>query len=413
MPIISKCKSILVRLLLFTGLCFLVWAYGFPLLVDIAAFGFLGICAALVENRKTACLLASLVLATTLIEATSRMLTRTQVLSSPYCRPNEKYIRNTKYEPNVDVYFPVPHGDLVAMDPSVSSLIEQPRVIRFKTDSLGYRNNADYYRESLIISGDSFIVANGTDQNDMLTNVLADQYGIHAYSIGFPNDPEHYFGRIERFLKEVNSAVSAIVFVFEGNDFKGSARPLPKPHDYDRWKLRFAKAVEPAFRTSWRVFNATRQIERLVSPQDSQRIEVYQVGRHYVGFYGNYVDMALSPHLDLKETQTDSAVMQTIRAIIFIPTKYRVYYDMLGEKRGRQMVSPPPGYVTLKKRFGEHGIPVVDLTGPLRARARRLLEEGEYVFWRDDTHWNGSGIRVAAAKVAALVALVANREQPG
>ena len=44
-----------------------------------------------------------------------------------------------------------------------------------------------------------------------------------------------------------------------------------------------------------------------------------------------------------------------------------------------------------------NGITALDLRPALRKEAARLLPRGEFVWWRDDTHWNGHG-HVAAAR---------------
>jgi hypothetical protein len=53
----------------------------------------------------------------------------------------------------------------------------------------------------------------------------------------------------------------------------------------------------------------------------------------------------------------------------------------------------------LADRLRAAGVPVVDSTPLLAAQAAERLPRHEYLYWRDDTHWNAAGIRLAAEAV--------------
>jgi hypothetical protein len=44
-----------------------------------------------------------------------------------------------------------------------------------------------------------------------------------------------------------------------------------------------------------------------------------------------------------------------------------------------------------------HGETVVSV---LQQRAAEALEQGRTIYWKDDTHWNPEGIRIAADAIA-------------
>ncbi|MEE9263148.1 MAG: hypothetical protein V3V11_01720, partial [Vicinamibacteria bacterium] len=363
-------------------------------------------------KRKLALLAASMVFATALTEVVMSTLLATRTLT-PYYRAQDKHEEDGgvqsgrgRYTANVDDVVDAPHGDNLALDPFVPSIVKEPRAIVFKTDDRGHRNDAAYRGQALILSGDSFVVGTTTSQDDILVNVLRREYGIDTYSIAHPGAPKLYFSMVNYFLEEVNDAVSVLLFMFEGNDLVSTVpvREPAKPSRYDQLKIRFAKAVEPLYRSPAIIFNAYRQLERRFYQRGDEVVEVCRVGRHFMGFYGPYIDMACRRSLQV-QVDVPQRVIERIKAVFFIPTKYRVYFDFLesGDRMGRRVVNPAPGYVALEAFFGERGIPVIDLTGPMRKTARRLLEEDRYVFWRDDTHWNGNGIAVAAAEVARFL----------
>jgi hypothetical protein len=207
---------------------------------------------------------------------------------------------------------------------------------------------------------------------------------------------------VEEFLQQDRSPFKVIVFVFEGNDFHGPGRGLAKPGRYDALKLRATRYLNSVVLTA--SFHASRRLERLLWPRLDSETEVYQVGARPMAFYGSYIDKAVADSLRFEPGAPSLEVLGRVEGVFFIPTKYRVYFSLLwSDRRGRRLPSPPPGSVALRVYFEKHGIPVVDLTGPLVEAATEALQTDEYVFWRDDTHWNGRGVRVAAKELASFL----------
>jgi len=118
-----------------------------------------------------------------------------------------------------------------------------------------------------------------------------------------------------------------------------------------------------------------------------------------VAFSRFYIDTALhrAPKYDvLGEEQ----FLRRTGCVFFIPEKYRVYKEYISD--GRALPQPQRSLLALKAFYEPHGVPVVDLTPVLSAAARSLLAQDQYVFWRDDSHWNGNGMRAVAPVVASL-----------
>jgi hypothetical protein len=84
--------------------------------------------------------------------------------------------------------------------------------------------------------------------------------------------------------------------------------------------------------------------------------------------------------------------------VLLVPEKFNVYYPLLSEK-GQ---SPPKGASRLdhlEMDLHRLGIPVLNLTSPLKSQAADGLERREYNYWIDDTHWNRLGIGTAATAI--------------
>jgi hypothetical protein len=85
--------------------------------------------------------------------------------------------------------------------------------------------------------------------------------------------------------------------------------------------------------------------------------------------------------------------------LVLVPDKCAVYGPLLQEPDAVTEDADP--YLDrLETAVRPTGIPVVNLLPVFRRRAGDLLDRGEYLYWRDDTHWNATGISVAAGEIA-------------
>jgi acetyltransferase AlgX (SGNH hydrolase-like protein) len=88
--------------------------------------------------------------------------------------------------------------------------------------------------------------------------------------------------------------------------------------------------------------------------------------------------------------------------VLLVPDKYTVYRRLLAPPDS----TPVPGerYLPdLAARLRGDGIPVADLSAAFRAAARRDLETGTTLYFRDDTHWNARGIALASDTLAVMM----------
>lgn len=85
--------------------------------------------------------------------------------------------------------------------------------------------------------------------------------------------------------------------------------------------------------------------------------------------------------------------------VVLLPEKLTVYGPLLEQPTS----STEPIVASLARLEAElrrSGVAVVNLTPIYRAEAKERLGKGETIFWRDDTHWNTAGVRLAAEAVA-------------
>jgi hypothetical protein len=335
-----------------------------------------------------------------------------------YYREHEKYARtDSTYTSNIKDDIEVPYGDLLAIDPMAPPALREPRKVHFETDSLGYRNSKEYQSSQWILVGDSFILGTSTDQTQTLPEVLGREYGQPSYQIAYPGDPLDYERRAAWFISLKSPGAGSgepriLLFIYEGNDFRHASRVpvfksqrpvIPgwwagKLNRYDIIRAKLLDRLAPRLEYPKVLFAMSRRVERLVFLREATRISAVPIGGKLVGFTEGQSLAAVEPHLEV-ELDWNPEVLKRTRCVFFIPTKLRTYAEWLPEDIRSRIVEPAPAFLELSKEFRRFGIPVVDLTAALREEARKALKTGEYVWWRDDTHWNGRGIRAVAPLV--------------
>jgi hypothetical protein len=318
------------------------------------------------------------------------------------------------YKPNRQGTMDIPFGDLVAMDRKTQPFIGEPRRVRYHIDSAGFRNDAEYAGQKVLLVGDSFIAGSGNTQKDLLSDQLQQDYGIPAYNLAFPGELHSYVRYVEGFFKTHPSGPKAYIFLFEGNDF-----PLRKPVRAASAKQK--NASEPSsleiarkeFQQSLKellvyryAFSFYHILKNRLWPSAHSKVMVLTLegpGHLHLGFLKAYVGATERTSFDAGDDffLKLSRIKEHLGGIFFIPTKFRVYYTML--EGGPRPPLPNAQWEYVKATAGRLGVRCVDLTAPLQAESRRLLPEGKLTYWQDDSHWNRYGIAVAAREVKAFL----------
>ncbi|MEZ5550331.1 MAG: hypothetical protein R3E82_05545 [Pseudomonadales bacterium] len=368
----------------------------------------------LLLNYANGVLFASSALVCTLILEALLRLTG-GVLPSPYYRPHEFLVEGDRYRSNEDVSMLSPHGDLLAIDPTLDRALAYPKQLEFKTDSIGYRNVTDYGGEKLILIGDSFVVGNGNTQADSLSEIMRREQGISSYSMAFPNGPLGYSRIADEARTRFGPDICLVIAFFEGNDFQ----PI------DKQDLALRQMTPSLLRTVAKNYSATlkewfevskvfyglytQSLEKIrlsiASTQASSgnllsesKTIVEQVGGTSMAFLSGYAEVTRREEYDDFGFLENQLASSRPDLVLFIPEKYRVYSALMN----RPVQQLPDAQLSLLRRVtSDLGIELIDSTKALEERSRVLLESGEFTFWPDDTHWNRNGIEVAAKLLAA------------
>jgi hypothetical protein len=331
--------------------------------------------------------------------------------SPHYYRPHELLAGGqvadelVNYKPNESVEgFRMQAGDLAVISGNES--IAQSRTVDFYTDSLGFRNREDYAGQALVLFGDSFVVGNGNSQDETLSEVLTNDYQLPAYNAGYPDGIDGYAQRFKLLQQIHGTDFRGIVVVFEGNDFPCSAKRSGPPLFWNAEQRAGSRAgatnyIPQAIREleSYRlIFGLTRRAARREWTQEqiAAAVQVEEYGGRDVAFLAGHVQQTKQATVCAWGRQRGffRSIADQVALVVFVPTKYRVYKSL--PEAGVEAPPASPAATFTAELARNLSFPYLDLTPALVSASERLLEDGKYTFWRDDTHWNENGIRVAA-----------------
>lgn len=375
-----------------------LWLLSLPLWLDVPiSLGLISIC---IFSRISSFLLLTISFFCCIFALEGLVRGFNLLSSSQYYREHEQFAITGKeaYQPNLNTTIESPHGDFLAIDPYLSKSLAQKRTIHFVTDSLGYRNLTDYQDQKVILVGDSFVVGNGFSQEFTLSAQL-EKAGLENYSIAFPSNPNSYMARAVKFKQSKSSKSDNYKFAFflyEGNDFELRDREESNLNQsysekYDLFRLKQLTRFIPFLHLPKYTFGLSRRAERILFPNSSNQLQFFSNNDFSVGMIKSQLKTSLSESV-LLDLALEQEVVSKIACIFFIPSAYRVYYDLIDDPSKPKLNNPAPGLAAINQTFSPYSVPVVDLTPILSSELSPLSELEERLFWRDDSHWTPKGI---------------------
>ena len=313
------------------------------------------------------------------------------------------------YKKNRTVDMVQSFGDLRGYANYRDILEYEPRDMIFKTDSLGFRNNSDYLSQSFILVGDSFIAGSGITQKHTLSSVLKSRYQAETYSMGVAGAGLPEYAAYTQRLKNLNSSpFKVLIFAYEGNDFPTTQNnKVPKLKKLNNWYKKPLKAYKSFFRATglYRyTWTAYKSIRSRLKKDTFSRLRIERIGNHLVGFHKYHrlesekKEYVPNPILE----KSLESIKDRIHHIFYIPTKYRVYYPLIDGKNEEPL--PNANWEALSSTANKLKIPVTNLAPIFIQEAKKYyLENDQFIFWKDDTHWNINGVTITAMVVCQTV----------
>jgi hypothetical protein len=319
------------------------------------------------------------------------------------------------FEPKRTYVNDAAYGDLAAL-----GNMRDVRVLRreaFTTDSLGFRNAVpEGSRPVAVTIGTSFIAGSGLSDDETLARRLSALLGDHVYNAGGVRTLTEQ--TVDTLCESIDlkNGGTAVIEYFE----RAEPPALGKPPAGDTLgRAVFDRILGPlrsAELGGWlrssplRIFLATQRkaIENGILLPNSYGRNVIRKdlvnGDPMLFFPEDYA----RPGWPADAPRRAAEYFQSLRSrlakrharlfVVIIPTKYTVYGSLL-----RETADTAPNVEFLEQMQAalvDAGVPVANLTRTMQQAAREGLARRDYVYWRDDTHWNPTGVSLAAAQIA-------------
>jgi SGNH hydrolase-like domain, acetyltransferase AlgX len=293
------------------------------------------------------------------------------------------------------------YGDLASMGNCLDC--RQYRPMNIHTDERGFVNPPLSGPYDAILMGDSFGLGAEQPQDATLASKISQHTGLSIYNACSPMraiSREHLMELIDQL------AMTHGTVFFELMDRSlGEAGPAPETPERERLE-RWSKNAEysPLGNISRDIVdrlhdgrlmpnpyapNITRQLlpdgqTILFFPEDLQRAEPNRVT-----WWAKYL-VVLNKELRQRNFQL---------IVILVPSKYTVYQPLIKDAIG---TNKSEALNELQNKLRD--VPVVNTTAALQQAAAAELADGNLLYWRDDTHWNAEGVRVAVEQLQAQYA---------
>lgn len=297
--------------------------------------------------------------------------------------------------------------------------LREYRSVVFTTDIYGFRNESrnDQRPIAAILVGDSFVAGDGLTDHDIVSTKLASATGLRVYNAG---GPYAYLGT-PKSLKDRFHIEGGMVIVVYSQDLpisfleEAEAQSRNSIRDFLRWATDEESERLQGLVKGWIVVSPLKiAAEKVYKSFADDRIlpnvfkEEVVVGRLLNGdailFLRSEVENFYRPRGDSEILATRDYFVQLQAAlrqegfeliVVLMPNKYSIYHSLLANPRLSDVDSVHPD-ARLQTQLHAKGVRVVNLTPTLLARAATDLREGQYLYWRDDTHWNDRGTTLAA-----------------
>lgn len=311
------------------------------------------------------------------------------------------------------------YGDLAAV--SRDADWQETKHTHFVTDEFGFRNDPAQTVSNkplnLIVLGDSFGVASGSQQHENLSGIFSARYGLRVYNLSVDGaNPWQEYVNLMLAGSRLNFDQETIVLwmIFSGND-------LDEPYyDYFNesqlpWRHERERAAH--YLRQFRYRSPLRQVLFSDGPTGPDLVieRKFIDGRRMLFFapLARIKDRSreeVERHPNLAMLRATIAAMKKMAhdrrfkvVVVLIPTKEEVYSWVVDGKQPWTTDQTPSGFsVSLHEMCAQREMAFLDLKPTLVSASKRVFEEsGQLLWWSDDTHWNPMAQQIVSAIVHA------------
>ncbi len=289
-----------------------------------------------------------------------------------------------------------------------------PLIVDLAYDDHGFRNPVTLSRADIAFIGDSYVEAVQTVLESTLPQLVARSTGLTVANLGLSGyGPQQELAVLERYALPLDPEVIVWAF-YEGNDLVDL-----QMYDKLRPKLGTELPTEPGLidrSFSKNLLDALYQ--RLKSCEPSPKAQVHsgifrdgdqRQTTHYFNSLGGPLSAAEMNALTrfesiLARAHEQAAASGARLILLFVPTKFRVYHDLVrfpeNSPGARAEPNDLPQRLTALASHLSPPLEFLNLTDAFRSAAAL----GEHVYLADDSHWTPTGHRIAATALEDLLA---------
>ena len=285
------------------------------------------------------------------------------------------------------------NGDLSSLEKKFKEKYQnlKNKKIKIITDNMGFRNEIKPNDADYILIGDSFLHQTNITQKKILNYILNKNKNLKTYNAGLAStDISHYFETI-KFFKEKRNLKNKkyIMFIFQGNDFLNyKANDNINYHKYiDNYFFR----TYFKFKTFFNFYNTFKYFTYSAKSKNNfTKVYEYNIYDQEVLFKFDYI---------YKNNYKISPIKSVFKKyekylpdlIIFIPTKYEVYCDLINNMSCKN--SEHFSILTNDKLL--KNVKILNSTKHFKENSKIFIKKNnELLFENDDTHLNELGVKL-------------------
>lgn len=316
------------------------------------------------------------------------------------------------------------YGNLAALGNQPD--LRQPHRVVFSTDSLGYHNPPGLAGSGVVralLFGSSFSAGTEVSDGQDLAAQLTRRTGRAVYNAA-PGDP--FPVTVAALADRLRLQHGVVIYEY----FAGTGAPAPRLRPPEPESVRCRAVLGPLSTPprcraltrllqrlriaplgvfAWRAYRRLRDDRWLPNNAARRVVRARLVNGDEMLFLSEAEVQAEGERREQPATEYAAWLERQLAAqglallVVLVPEKYAVYGPLLVRPEAAAEHAGTPDLAGIERDLRARGIPVVNLTKPLRQAARRELARRRYVFWRDDTHWNAAGVHAAAAAIAPVL----------
>lgn len=326
------------------------------------------------------------------------------------------------FEPNVRVHLPLILGDLA----NIGNLRDgsESRSLQFSTDALGFRNTGTNGAVKGIVFGDSFSWSGDRDEYSFPAQ-LGQQLGCRIYNgagLGFESrrpDGAH----VNSVANRIGMTRGVVILTeLERRSFERLRAQDPQRARQATLWSKFQEGLRRLYRTSPIKRYGADMLRSVYDDRFLPNIYADNIVRVKLknGEIMSFYPIELRPPSQAypfplaywTKLKGDLEASKRQLIVVLIPNKYTIYQRLFAEP-DKWPTHSDQVLARNEAALRSLNIPVVNLAPALRALAEAGIDRHQYVFWRNDTHWNLQGVKTAAALIAqAFPKLLESCKQP-